>query len=385
MRSKASVEKRADEDVWGGGRRTSLRGASAVEDIPLTASRQLDVDRFGGWARNFAILAAGLVVFIHAGRPDMPGAVNWWSYRLLAWGVCECAVPGFFLLSGFFLAGHFGEPGWWRCAVSGRIRTLLVPYLVWGFAYAVATLALPAWTGLQSDSWPSGGDGWGDWLIQGLGLDPFRFPRLVPLWYVRCLFALILLSPILWRFARRFGWWAPLPFILLNQVLLAMTDPMSGWPYIFFCGPLSLRGTAYFLAGVLLRRHGTPPGFRTCPPWRVTLPLAAGLVMSGHVLTHAGIQGPAGCCQAVAVPVLLAASWRLLPSVRGPSWLVSAAFPVFLLHLFNLHAVKLVLPFDRSEWWGYPLRGVLVLVLSLGETWFIRLSPVLARFLFGGR
>jgi peptidoglycan/LPS O-acetylase OafA/YrhL len=51
--------------------------------------------------------------------------------------IAQIAVPTFFLISGFLFFSHFGDGGSrvWKRKISNRIKTLLVPYLLWILLY----------------------------------------------------------------------------------------------------------------------------------------------------------------------------------------------------------------------------------------------------------
>lgn len=76
------------------------------------------------------------------------GGVSLWAATLQFVGTetaVRCAVPWFFLVSGFFLVKHVGEDAlgsWWRRTVARRIVTLGVPYLCWNLVYYLLRLAL---------------------------------------------------------------------------------------------------------------------------------------------------------------------------------------------------------------------------------------------------
>ena len=53
--------------------------------------------------RNMSILCALFVVIIHLRPQFAEGTVGWWVREILENGVCESAVPFFFLTSGFFI------------------------------------------------------------------------------------------------------------------------------------------------------------------------------------------------------------------------------------------------------------------------------------------
>ena len=81
---------------------------------------------------NTGLVAALMVVFIHVDiQPDTPSYVRW-IVGIVKVGICTCAVPSFFAIAGYLLAGHVGEAGWWGRALRKRIVTLGVPYLLWG-------------------------------------------------------------------------------------------------------------------------------------------------------------------------------------------------------------------------------------------------------------
>ena len=62
---------------------------------------------------NAGLIAALLVVFIHIDiQPDCPAYVGW-TVDAVESILCGVAVPTFFTIAGYLLAGHIGEPGWW--------------------------------------------------------------------------------------------------------------------------------------------------------------------------------------------------------------------------------------------------------------------------------
>ena len=96
-------------------------------EITRETSRRLAVMGF---------LCACMIVLIHCTtRPSLdPNQWQWWVVNLFgADGFCRIAVPYFFVASGFFLVGKIHEGGWYFTAVKKRIRTLLIPFVVWAF------------------------------------------------------------------------------------------------------------------------------------------------------------------------------------------------------------------------------------------------------------
>lgn len=83
--------------------------------------------------RNMALLCAFLVVIIHC--VSHLGITNWFVSMAIQDGFCRIAVPYFFFASGFFLAAHIQENGWYSGEIRKRVQSLLIPYLVFVVSY----------------------------------------------------------------------------------------------------------------------------------------------------------------------------------------------------------------------------------------------------------
>lgn len=196
---------------------------------------------------NMGLLCAVLVVFQHVGH-DLPReSLGWWVQNVLGGGISRIAVPFFFLASGFFLAGHFNERGWWLREIFKRCRTLLVPLLFWS-VFGMLWGAL--WTALANhlagrpmgDSIPLFH---GEW-IPGVGI----------LWFIRTLFCLVVVSPLLLWVIRRFGCLAVVGLFAIywlgNSFVVPQCDANLG-DFLFY--GVSFEGIAYFSLGLFLREN----------------------------------------------------------------------------------------------------------------------------------
>ena len=92
--------------------------------------------------KNMSLLCALLVVSIHVSWPQEPLSAGWFLSIAIKEGYARIAVPFFFVVSGFLLAGHFDEEKWWHHEVGKRVRTLVVPFLIWSLVALVTSVPL---------------------------------------------------------------------------------------------------------------------------------------------------------------------------------------------------------------------------------------------------
>ena len=87
------------------------------------------------------LLCAFLVVVIHAkfSIDDHMGII---CYNMVSEGICRIAVPFFFFAAGYFLSRHMGEPGWWWRELRKRLRSVLIPGVVFLLAYIAIAYTL---------------------------------------------------------------------------------------------------------------------------------------------------------------------------------------------------------------------------------------------------
>lgn len=209
------------------------------------------------------------VVFIHStgsaiSVPAPPVGSAVWGYdvlRLLFSKIIPSfAVPIFFLMSGYFFflnmrrasiqdsvleTENNGPCQWdwtsyWK-KLRRRIKTLLIPYILWNILYALHL------------SWPTlhqalaGTGGWADWgaRLQQLGgwrmlIDSHHIghlstaPVLAPLWFLRDLIVAVLAAPLLYWLIRHARWL----IIIVLGILYAATNrqPMVGCFFWFSVG-----------------------------------------------------------------------------------------------------------------------------------------------------
>ncbi len=338
---------------------------------------------------NMALFCACLVVFIHIVQEFPEGSPSWWCYHLLRDGLARIAVPFFFIASGYFLAGNTATSPWYKREITKRIKSLFIPYLLWNTLHLVYFIPIilianilahaPLSRNLAID---------GGMLLTQFGLNPYHYPGLVPLWFVRNLFFLVLLSPILIALLK----WKRIFLFALPTLLWLAWGLLTPWhskpetPEAFWSLTFSLSGLFHFTLGITLRYI----------PIKVNFPpvIAFILGMGGFILRWAlELKGIiwAPHLQVIAIPLTLYAVWQWMPKRILFPRLSTVAFPIYLIHIFILNFIALTLSqlnltHCAQTLTGYFLVGGVAIagsiLLALGLQ---RFFPKTASLLFGGR
>ena len=170
------------------------------------------------------------------------------------------AVPLFFIISGylFFRSGFMIRT--YTDKLRRRVRTLLVPYILWNLLYLIRTAFrdIPAFSGLSHDTAQA------NWSLSAVlacfwdksrGVFPvpassYIYPQDFPLWYVRDLMVMVVLAPVLYWMLKKVGWLAVVGLACLAfhlQYNLLGTVLHSG--FLLLVGSL-LRSERYGLGGL---------------------------------------------------------------------------------------------------------------------------------------
>jgi len=216
-------------------------------------------------------LAVTAVVFVHAynmssrfgagenaaeiaGEADVVGFVEY----LISQALTRWPAAMLFAISGF-LFFHNLQPLWadYRRKYAGRLRTVVVPFLLWSAIGLVIYLVLQAlpWSSTYFSS-----DFLGEVGPARLADKLLLHPVAYPLWFLQTLIVCFAIAPLLYWPARVVRWLALLPFGLL----WILGTPASNWN--------DWKGLTFFTLGAVValeRRRGvtlTPPAWVKSPP-----------------------------------------------------------------------------------------------------------------------
>ena len=341
--------------------------------------------------KNMSVACALLVVTIHVGWPKDEVCFTWFVNEFVRHGVARIAVPFFFVVSGFFLAAHFDEREWWKSETAKRIHSLVGPFFLWcGIAFLlISPLSIvadlmahrPFGTNLPVSD--------GRWL-KAIGLDLSVCPNLFPLWYVRCLFLFVLLSPLFKFAVERFRLlWLILAFTATTMFSSACHFPddakdVPSWIGFFKYG-ISLSGVFYFSVGIFIRRFRVSVRSNALA---VACVISSGVWLIARTLARLNGGDLPIWTDSLFLLAMLYAVWHVMPSWRIPSWLTHCSFPIFLCHVIFLSYGGIVAKYFSPL--GEQTNALLNCLASIAASIVLanllrKIAPRFAKIIFAGR
>jgi surface polysaccharide O-acyltransferase-like enzyme len=196
---------------------------------------------------------------VYADSTYNPADVSTAFQYMCVGGLLRFAVPMFFMFSGFLFFIHkpvdmhrfqFGR------RIKGRVKSVLAPYLAWNvIAFGLVFLVLQV--GVVAERWP-----WlkGDILHPGALFPAYKvlYPIPYPLWYLRDLFVLVLMTPLFYWLDRKnmlqiYIGLVSIPWFLNKWPLVMIADLCGGWlPKLYI---LDFDGLLFFPIGAWLSLH----------------------------------------------------------------------------------------------------------------------------------
>lgn len=290
------------------------------------------------------------------------------------------AVPFFFFAAAFWLSKHVDGRGWWLREIRKRVSSLLIPYAIWNVLFF-----LVFWRCLSKVP---------DLMIRMVS--PFWYPYNAPLWFIKVLFVLIVMSfvlvPILRRFVASRIWLGVIAilyvayWIYYGYVGVYPSDfgIHGDWRGIFYCGPLSFEAIFYFSLGLFcgLRRDKFLALISSIRFGRIVLLGALGLCITVGALF---VPNGETYMRPVMIPFNACALFLLVPTTKLPAFLVGSSFYLYLSQTIVIGMDYVV--WGRLGYHGVIWRQIFVVFACLLSLFVLRKLPVtwLHKLLLGGR
>ncbi len=339
---------------------------------------------------NMSFVCTLLVVFIHC----QSGGVDFISHflrRYIPGAFLPMAVPAFFLISGFLLAGSF-EQHWWYCrALRKRVSTLLVPYAIlnliyWPLKWAVHTIAIRHF-GADAETM---GLTWRT-PFEILGFPFFHGPAIGPLWYITTLMYFVMISPALCRVISKSRLSAVSTVVLLIIIFAAwrcvcrmVEIPLCVRRFLYF--GFSLWGVIFFALGIAFRiwwgGYMPSKGYL----WMIScVGVFSALLMEKHGLCNDNVFfiAPTVLC--------IIGLFAIVPQGRWPSWLTSSSFALFALHVPFLYFFEAMLKLVHCHQFVFTGLGLIseyifcVVMIIVFINSMRKICPKVVNVCFGGR
>lgn len=353
------------------------------------------------WLRMALVI---LVLFVHV-HPDhnphwlamnrLAGqSVGWLIFSVVGTFINKLgfiAVPLFFTISGYLFFQKLEAWSWsvWKQKVRTRLRTLLVPYIIFNAICVISLLAIGMkvpWLGWLWNS-VSYCQGWKNWLGMSMQL---WYPQDVPLWFVRDLMVMVLLSPAIHWLIRKGG----IVYMGIVGVLYCLG--------ILCCTPgFSTNALFFFSLGGFAAIRGIEPVEWSGRNNRFLLPLFILLWVVASCIVEPGKAQPFENMMFIfGIPVLVWLASRGLEkgTLKEIPLLTASSFFVYAVHMVNWGRWSLLgsagkfgsLVFNMDTplgaACGYLAEIAYIIALGAGVYWLLeKIAPGLQRILTGGR
>ena len=336
-----------------------------------------------------SFICACMIVLIHCTPHPNNGSWQWWFINLLGGdGLCRIAVPWFFLASGFFLGGCLNEEGWYKKAVIKRVRSLLVPFVIWAIIGLVVSFSM--WYGIQCFGYKSQmpnpfSAGVVNAILTSLGFNLNKI-NIGPIWYLRMLFILVLISPIIFKGIKKFKCWLPIILFIIYGIYDTVYHFNNFCEYV-----ISIRGIAYFSIGLWLRNVNLNLFKRERVMWLSMFVGCAGIVINayGRYIAMPIIEN---FCDFIMVVPLMYLVWRFTSLIKIPKWCVDNSFALYVMHItfLNISIVMISMLGFRASMESSVTIALVRFIVAIGFSLLTasiikRFLPNLSRLLFGGR
>ena len=313
------------------------------------------------------------------------------------------AVPLFFGISGYLFFQKLGTWSWevWKEKIRSRIRTLLIPFIIFNAicALSLICLSLKAGNGWSLEGAYEGRFPFIGWLwnsvsyCQGmknwLGMDmQLYYPLNVPLWFVRDLMVMVALSPVIYWMIRKSG------AVYLGLVGIAYCLG------ILCCAPgFSTNALFFFSLGGFAAIRGIDPVEWSRKNIKWILPVFICLWIVASIIVNPGDAQPFENIMFIfGIPVCFRVGSAFKIQKSDFSFITGACFFVYCIHMVNFGSWNLLSWVKRigSQIFNlnhpaiasiaYLAEIALIMVAGIMAYWILKkFFPKLSSIITGGR
>lgn len=321
------------------------------------------------------------------------------------------AVPTFFLISGLLFFSNFQEWSWdgYKKKIKSRMKTLLIPYILWNlipFLLIVgkcficdisngnpttdtqAFFTNNIWrTFYNFHEWESSNT---DWLGNHLSSTA---PLNIPLWFIRNLFVISLLTPIIYIAVKRLKTW------LITVLFLAYISKI--WTHI---PCLDIESVFFFTIGSFLALNKLNIVEFAHKYKHFILPISGILLVACTIYdgnrTEIGHNIiPFYVCVSILSAFYLASAAISRYNIKPTRFIVSACFFIYALHVMPLPYIECLLTFVKNtiheiipgkslaeNYLCYFTTPIITAAISIAIFWVLsKISPKTTKFICGNR
>ena len=204
----------------------------AIKECPSSRTKLFEVIETMRFPLIFLVVIIHMVGF-DSPRIDFNGGA--WSFyifisEMFSHNLGRIAIPLFFIFSGYFFFRKLAEWTWdgYATQLKKKVKTLLIPYLFWNLTIVGVTLTLTYLTAYLGMNREIG-------TTSSLYDIFWGMPANFPLWYMRDLMCMMVLSPLLYLFIRYAKAWEMLCLLVVYLYCLEMGIPgLSTTAFFFF-------------------------------------------------------------------------------------------------------------------------------------------------------
>lgn len=176
-----------------------------------------------------------MVIFAHSSYAEAANYHFAYMVQQFVGGLCFVANALFFAISGYLFFNKVNAIVDCRPKIVKRLKTLLIPYLIWNLIFVLWYVVLKITPGASSYTNS-------DMLTKVFGggflkalYELFIVPAGFHLWFLRDLIIYVLISPILYLALKHLGKWIPIALFVLSSIgTIFLPSTIKLWGLFFF-------------------------------------------------------------------------------------------------------------------------------------------------------